>query len=107
VEEVSAGLEQESMHGQGATETHSDTEGRGVEEEVREHGFDVQGGEVPRREEEGKRMDVQGVKESEEEGEGVRAGRKRKSVCHACVSCSGTCVMCKRANNKDNTEDTR
>ena len=65
----------------------------------------VQGGNV--REEEGEGMDVQGMLGDDEEGEGARVGRKRKSVCQACVSCNGTYDPCKKANNTNKAEGSK
>ena len=59
------------------------------------------------REEEGEGMDVQGMVGDDEEGEGARVGRKRKSVCQACVSCNGMCAPCKKAKNTDKAEGSK
>ena len=88
MEEVAEGLKETSTDGQGATE-----EQQGATEE--------QQGATEEQEEEEEEDAVQ------EEGEGDRVGRKRKTVCHACVSCSGMCVTCKKANSKDKAEAAR
>ena len=61
-------------------------------------GKDVQEGEV--REEEGERMDMQGVKESEEEGT-----KEEECVPRLCLLQWDVTVLC-AANNKDNAEAT-
>jgi hypothetical protein len=95
VEEVAEGLKETSTDGQGATE-----EQQGATEE-QQGATEEQQGATEEQEEEEEEDAVQ------EEGEGDRVGRKRKTVCHACVSCSGMCVTCKKANSKDKAEAAR